>query len=88
MQQQITITYAAGEEVTYQIFPPDYAKWERATGKSIQEFSGMYDLLYVAHSAYKREAGGKPTKALDVWMESVINLEVGADNPKAISEEV
>jgi len=88
MQQQITITYAAGEEVTYQIFPPDYAKWERATSKSIQEFSGMYDLLYVAHSAYKREAGGKPTKALDVWMESVINLEVGADNPKAISEEV
>jgi hypothetical protein len=48
----------------------------------------MYDLLFVAHSAYKREAGGKPTKTLDIWMESVIDLEVGADNPKAMSEEV
>lgn len=88
MQQQITITYAGGEEVTFQVYPPDYAKWERSTGKTLQDFSGMYDLLFVAHSAYKREAGGKPTKTLDIWMESVIDLEVGADNPKAISEEV
>jgi hypothetical protein len=88
MQQKITITYTNGEEVTYDIYPPDYAKWERATSKSIQEFSGMYDLLYVSHSAYKREAAGKTTKTLDVWMESVVNLEVGDDNPKAIGEEV
>jgi hypothetical protein len=88
MQQKITITYASGEEITYQIYPPDYAKWERANSKSIQEFSGMYDLLFVSHSAYKRDAGGKPTKSLDIWMESVVNLEVGDDNPKAISEEV
>jgi hypothetical protein len=88
MQQKITITYTNGEEVTYDIFPPDYAKWERSTSKSIQQFSGMYDLLYVSHSAYKREAGGKPTKTLDVWMESVVNLEVGDDNPKAMGEEV
>jgi hypothetical protein len=88
MQQQITITYTGGEEVTYQVYPPDYAKWERSTGKSLPDFNGMYDLLFVTHSAYKREAGGKPTKTLDVWMESVINLEVGSDNPKAINEEV
>ena len=88
MQQEIKITYTGGEEITYQVFPPDYAKWERATSKSIQEFNGMYDLLFVAHSAYKREAGGKPTKTLDIWMESVIDLEVGADNPKAMSYEV
>ena len=88
MQQKITITYASGGEITYQIYPPDYAKWERANSKSIQEFSGMYDLLFVSHSAYKRDAGGKPTKSLDIWMESVVNLEVGDDNPKAISEEV
>jgi hypothetical protein len=30
MQQEITITYSSGEEITYQIYPPDYAKWERA----------------------------------------------------------
>jgi hypothetical protein len=88
MQQDIKITYTNGEEITYHVYPPDYAKWERATSKSIQEFSGMYDLLFVAHSAYKREAGGKATKTLDIWMESVIDLEVGADSPKAISEEV
>jgi hypothetical protein len=88
MQQDIKITYTSGEEITYHVYPPDYAKWERATSKSIQEFSGMYDLLFVAHSAYKREAGGKATKTLDIWMESVIDLEVGADSPKAISEEV
>lgn len=88
MQQDIKITYTSGEEITYHVYPPDYAKWERATSKSIQDFSGMYDLLFVAHSAYKREAGGKTVKTLDIWMESVIDLEVGADSPKAISEEV
>jgi hypothetical protein len=47
----------------------------------------MWDILFVAHSAYKREAAGKPTKPLDLWMESVIDVSVGDDNPKAISEE-
>jgi hypothetical protein len=35
----------------------------------------------------KRDAGGKPTKTLDVWMESVNDLEVGDENPKAMQEE-
>jgi hypothetical protein len=48
----------------------------------------MYDLLFVAHSAMKREAGGKPTKSLEIWMESIVDIEVGTDSPKAISEEV
>jgi len=48
----------------------------------------MHDILYVAHSAYKREAGGKPTKPFEIWMESVVDVEVGVDSPKAIDEGV
>jgi hypothetical protein len=62
--------------------PPDYARWEMATKKVISQFGGMYDILFVAHNAMKREAGGKPTKALDIWMESVLDIEVGAEDPK------
>ena len=87
MQKSITISYSTGDQVTLIAYPPDFAKWEKAEKKSISEFAGMWDILFVAHSAYKREAAGKPTKPLDIWMESVIDVSVGDDNPKAISEE-
>jgi hypothetical protein len=57
------------------------------TKKVISQFGGMYDILYVAHSAMKRDAGGKPVKPLDVWMETVADVEVGDADPKAILEE-
>jgi hypothetical protein len=57
------------------------------TKKVISQFGGMYDILYVAHSAMKREAGGKPVKPLDIWMESVADVEVGDESPKVIQEE-
>jgi hypothetical protein len=82
MQQNITIKYIDGTEETFTVRPPDYARWEMATKKVISQFGGMYDILFVAHSAMKREAGGKPTKSLDIWMESVLDLEVGAEDPK------
>ncbi len=87
MKKEITITYASGDQATYIAYPPDFAKWELANKKSIVEFSGMHDLLFVAHSAMRREAAGKPVKALDIWMETIIDIEVGIDNPKAINEE-
>jgi hypothetical protein len=87
MQQQITIKYIDGTETSYMVRPPDYARWEMATKKVISQFGGMWDILYVAHSAMKREAGGKPTKTLDVWMESVDDVEVGGEDPKVIQEE-
>ena len=87
MQKAITITYASGDQATLVAYPPDFAKWELATKKSISEFSGMWDLLFIAHSAMKREAAGKPIKSLEIWMESIVDLAVGDDNPKAISEE-
>ena len=88
MKKEITITYSSGDQATYIAYPPDFAKWEMANKKSISEFSGIHDLLFVAHSAMKREAAGKPVKALEIWMESIIDIEVGIDNPKAINEGV
>ena len=87
MQKAITITYSNGDQATLVAYPPDFAKWEKAEKKSISEFSGMWDILFVAHSAYKREAAGKPTKPLDIWMEGITDVSVGDDNPKATSEE-
>lgn len=87
MKKEITITYSSGESATYTAYPPDFAKWEMATKKSITQFSGMHDLLFVAHSAMKREAAGKPVKPLEIWMESIVDIEVGQDSPKAIQEE-
>lgn len=87
MQQQITIKYNDGSEQTYEVRPPDYARWEMTTKKVISQFGGMWDILYVAHSAMKRDAGGKPTKALDIWMETVSDVEVGDADPKAIQGE-
>jgi len=87
MQQNITIKYNDGSEQTYQVRPPDYARWEMTSKKVISQFGGMYDILFVSHSAMKRDAGGKPVKPLDVWMETVADVEVGDADPKAILEE-
>jgi hypothetical protein len=87
MQKEITIKYTDGSETTYMVRPPDYARWEITTKKVISQFSGVWDILFVAHSAMKRDAGGKPTKSLDIWMESVADFEVGEGDPKVIQEE-
>jgi hypothetical protein len=87
MKKEITITYVSGDQATYIAYPPDFAKWEMAQKKSISQFSGIADLLFVAHSAMKREAAGKPIKPLEIWMESIIDIEVGTDSPKATTEE-
>jgi hypothetical protein len=88
MQQAITIKYQDGSETTYTVRPPDYARWEMTTKKVISQFGGMWDILFVAHLAYKRDAGSKTTKPFEVWMESVSDVQVGDDNPKVMSEEV
>jgi len=88
MKKTIKIKYQSGDEAAYVAYPPDFAKWEMATNKSITEFSGMWDILFVAHSAMKREAAGQPVKPLEAWMESIIDLDVDSDNPKAMIAEV
>lgn len=88
MKKEITIKYQSGDEATYVAYPPDFAKWEMNTKKSISDFAGMWDILFVAHSAMKREAAGSPVKPFEAWIESIVDVEVGTDNPKAMSEEV
>ena len=87
MQKEITITYASGDMAVYTAYPPDFAKWERETKKSISEFAGIWDILFVAYSAMKREAAGKAVKPFDIWTESVTDIEVGGADPKATPEE-
>lgn len=87
MQKELTIQYRDGETVQVTAFPPDFARWERAEKKSIAEFSGIWDLLFIAYSALKRESGGKPIKPFDAWMETVSDISVGDDTPKATEPE-
>ena len=87
MQKEITIKYASGDMATYVAYPPDFAKWERETKKSITEFNGIWDILFVAYSAMKREAAGKAVKPFEIWTESIVDIEIGGNDPKAIPEE-
>ena len=84
MKSQITITYNSGEQATYVAQPPEYAKWEKATGKTLNELSGMWDILFLAYNAMKRELAGKPVKAFDIWMDTVVDIDVESGDPKAI----
>ena len=88
MKKAITITYQDGTQATYIAYPPDFTKWEMSTKKNISEFSGMYDILWVAHSAMKREAAGMPVKSFEAWIESIVDIDVDTDSPKAMSEAV
>lgn len=88
MKKSITITYQSGDTATYVAYPPDFAKWEMATKKSMSDFAGIYDILWVAHSAMKREAAGQPVKPFEAWIESIVDVDVDVDSPKAIAEEV
>ena len=90
MKLPITIEYNSGEQAIYIAQPPEWAKWEKQTGKTISELEskmGMWDLMFLAYNAMKREAAGKPVKAFDIWMDTVSNVEVGDADPKATSPE-
>ena len=87
MKSQINITYNSGEEATYIAQPPEYAKWEKATGKNIGELGGVWDVLFLAYNAMKREAGGKPIKAFEVWMDTVADVQTAAIDPKSTASE-
>jgi hypothetical protein len=86
MKLAITIEYNSGESATYIAQPPEWAKWEKTTGHTItkaQENIGIWDLLFLAYNAYKRENAGKPVKAFEVWMETVADVRTVSDDPKA-----
>jgi hypothetical protein len=90
MKLPITIEYNSGEQATYVAAPPEWAKWEVKTGKTIAQAKdgiGISDLMFLAYNAMKREAAGKPVKAYEVWMETVADVLVGDDDPKAIQSD-
>ena len=93
MKLNLTIKYTNGEVETYIAGLPEWAKWERKTGKSLYQMSDISkyqqtDFLFLAHSAYVRAAAGKPVKAYDVWELTVDELIIGdPEDPKAIQPE-
>jgi hypothetical protein len=91
MKLPITIEYNSGEQATYIAQPPEWAKWEKTTGKTISDSAGgigVWDLLFLAYNAHKRENAGKPIKSFEIWMETVSDVQPGASDPKATSAEV
>ena len=90
MKLPITIEYNSGDVATYVAAPPEWAKWEMKTGKTIKqavESIGVSDLMFLAYHAMKREAAGKPVKSYEIWMETVSNIMAGEDDPKAIEKD-
>jgi hypothetical protein len=89
MKLAITIEYNNGESATYIAQPPEWAKWEKTTGHTItkaQDNIGIWDLLFLAYNAHKRENAGKPMKSFEVWMETVADVKTGESDPKATSQ--
>jgi len=90
MKLPITIEYNSGESATYIAQPPEWAKWEKQTGHTLskaQEVIGIWDLMFLAYNAHKRESAGKPVKPFDIWMETVADVSTGLSDPKATSPE-
>ena len=93
MKLSLTIKYNTGESVTYVAGLPEWAKWERKTGKSLYGMTDILkyqqtDFLFLAHAAYVRAAAGKPTKSYDVWELTVDELIIGdQDDPKVTQPE-
>jgi hypothetical protein len=90
MKLPITIEYQDGVQATYVAAPPEWVKWEQKHGKTISQAQsniGISDLVFLAYHAMKREAGGKPVKPIEVWTETIAEVIVGDEDPKATQSE-
>ena len=90
MKLPITITYNSGEQATYIAQPPEWAKWEKVKETTIAQADGqigIWDLMFLAYNAHKREAAGKPVKSFPIWMETIADIKAGDDDPKSTSGE-
>jgi hypothetical protein len=90
MKLPITIEFNSGEIETYVAQPPEFVKWEAKTSYTIQQAAekmGITDFIFLAYHSMKRGAAGKPVKPLEAWQESIVDVTVGENDPKAISEE-
>jgi len=85
MKLPITIEYNSGETATYVAAPPEWAKWELKTGKTVRQAGdaiGIADLMFLAYNAHKRELAGKPIKSFEIWCDTVADVTVGDGDPK------
>lgn len=90
MKLPITITYNSGEQATYIAQPPEWAKWEKVKETTIAQADGqigIWDLMFLAYNAHKRENAGKPTKSFEIWMDTIADIQAGEANPKATQPE-
>ena len=90
MKLELEVTYLSGEVSTYIAANPEFVKWERKFSATVNELDtklGLEGLNFLAYSAMKREAAGKPVKPIDVWTETVANVEVGNSDPKVTQSE-
>lgn len=94
MKLALTITYSSGEEVTVVAQPPEFARWEKETGKVITNWSkdgyvGMWDMLFLSHSVLTRTSA-KPVRPFDAWINVVDSCkiaQVGDADPKVMQQE-
>lgn len=90
MKLPITIEYTDGKSETYVAQPPEWRKWEKDSGFTIQQAQekvGISDLMFLAYHAMKRESAGSPVKPFDVWCETVSDVTTGDNDPKVTSAE-
>lgn len=90
MKLAISIEFTDGTKETFIAQPPEFVKWEAKSGFTVQqagEKMGITDFLFLAYNAMKRNAGGKPIKPLEAWTETIVDVVVGEESPKVISEE-
>jgi hypothetical protein len=91
MKSALIIEYFSGEVAEYTAAAPEWAKWEMKTGKSVQQAEeevGIWDMLFLAYNAMKREKAGQPVKPFEVWIDTVETIRSGkTDSPKVTPPE-
>lgn len=76
MKLKLNITYNNNEVEEATIQASDWRRWEIETKQKMTSAElGMSDLLFLAYTSIKRNAG-KPMKALDAWCDGVSDVEV------------
>ena len=91
MKLKLNITFDSGSEQQVIAKLPEFAKWEKETGHKTSKAAdviGLWDMLFLAYHAAKRESAGKPMKNFDAWSDSVELIRVVSDeSPKVLNPE-
>lgn len=83
MKTKLNIKTIEGEEYEVIAIVPDFIAWERHSKRRISDLANgiaIEDMAFLAHSALKRQGNVKP---FDGWINSVEEIEMVDENPKA-----